>query len=102
MPCRVPFHFLPKVEPELKHMLSLGIIEAFTEPTDWCASMVPVEKRASLRTIQDSHFGKLEVLFFGYIISTVVRKPDLEKVKITMANATSHQCRRALSGPWPC
>ena len=82
-------------------MLSLGIIEVFTEPTDWCVSIVPLEKRASLRTVQDSHFGKLETLFFGYIISTEVRKPYPEKVKIMMANATSNQCRRALSGPWP-
>jgi hypothetical protein len=26
-------------------MLSLGIIEEVTDPTDWCAPMVPVEKQ---------------------------------------------------------
>lgn len=33
-PRRVPFPLLPKVEKELKCMLSLGIIEEVTEPTD--------------------------------------------------------------------
>lgn len=43
-PCRVPFPLLPKVEKELKRMLSLGITEEVTEPTDWCAAMVPAPK----------------------------------------------------------
>lgn len=43
--CRVPFPLLPKVEKELKSMLSLGIIEEVTEPTDWCVPMVPAPKR---------------------------------------------------------
>lgn len=44
-PRRVPFPLLPKFEKELKRMLSLGIIEEVTEPTDWCAPMVPTPKR---------------------------------------------------------
>uniref|UniRef100_A0AAV2IZN7 Uncharacterized protein n=1 Tax=Knipowitschia caucasica TaxID=637954 RepID=A0AAV2IZN7_KNICA len=44
-PRRVPFPLLPKVEKELKRMLTLNIIEEVTEPTDWCAPMVPAPKR---------------------------------------------------------
>lgn len=44
-PRRIPFPVLSKVETELKCMLAMGIIEEVTEPTDWCAPMVPVEKR---------------------------------------------------------
>ncbi|CAI5657120.1 unnamed protein product [Oreochromis niloticus] len=44
-PRRVPFPLLPKVEKEIKRMLKLGIIEEVTEPTDWCAPMVPAPKR---------------------------------------------------------
>lgn len=44
-PRRVPSPLLPKVEKELKRMLSLDIIEEVTAPTDWCAPMVPAPKR---------------------------------------------------------
>lgn len=45
IPLRVPFPLLPKVEKEFKRMLSLGIIEEVTKPTDWCAPMVPAPKK---------------------------------------------------------
>lgn len=48
-PRRVPFPLLPKVESELNRMLKMGIIEEVTEPTDWCAPMVPVEKKTRER-----------------------------------------------------
>lgn len=44
-PRKVPFPLLPKVEKDLKCMLSLGIIEEVTEPTDWRAPMVPAPKK---------------------------------------------------------
>ena len=44
-PRRVPFPILPKVEDELMRMEREGIIEKVTEPTEWCAPMVPVIKK---------------------------------------------------------
>ena len=41
---KIPFLLLPKVKEELERMLEAGIIEEVTEPTDWCAPMVPVLK----------------------------------------------------------
>ena len=41
---RIPFPLLPKVQEELEQMLANGIIEQVSEPTDWCAPMVPVPK----------------------------------------------------------
>ena len=42
---RVPFPLLSKVEEELARMEKEGIIEKVTEPTEWCAPMVPVVKK---------------------------------------------------------
>jgi hypothetical protein len=39
---RVPIPLLPKVQKELDRMLADGVIEKITEPTDWCAPIVPV------------------------------------------------------------
>ncbi|KAK0139111.1 hypothetical protein N1851_024338 [Merluccius polli] len=41
---RVPLPLLPKVKTELKRMEEEGVIERVTQPTDWCAPMVPVMK----------------------------------------------------------
>ena len=42
---RIPLPLLPKVEEELKCMEKNGAIEHITEPTDWCAPIVPVLKK---------------------------------------------------------
>ena len=36
---------LPQVEAELRCMEDNGIIERVTEPTEWCAPVVPVMRR---------------------------------------------------------
>ena len=41
---RIPIPLLPKVEAELQRMEKDGVIERITEPTDWCAPIVPVMK----------------------------------------------------------
>ena len=41
---KIPFPFLPKVKEELERTLEAGIIEEATQPTDFCAPMVPVVK----------------------------------------------------------
>ena len=45
VPRRIPIPLLPKVEKELKRMEENDVIEKVTEPTDWCAGMVPVLKK---------------------------------------------------------
>lgn len=42
---RVPIPLMLKVREELCCMEENGIIEEVTQPTDWCASMVPVLKK---------------------------------------------------------
>lgn len=41
---RVPLPLLPKVQKELQRMEEQGVIVKVTQPTDWCAPMVPVLK----------------------------------------------------------
>ena len=42
---RIPIPLLAKVEEELLRMERNGVVTAVTEPTEWCAPMVPVLKR---------------------------------------------------------
>lgn len=43
---RVPIPLLEAVKEELAWMEANDIIEAMTEPTEWCAPMVPVPKKS--------------------------------------------------------
>ena len=42
---RVPIPLFGKVKEELTRIEKNGIIEKINEPTDWCAPMVPVQKK---------------------------------------------------------
>ena len=44
---RLPLPMLQKVKEELQRMERNGIIERVTQPTDWCAPMVPVLKKST-------------------------------------------------------
>jgi len=44
---RISLPLLSKVEQELQRMEENGVIERITDPTDWCAPMVPVMKKGS-------------------------------------------------------
>ena len=44
-PRRIPIPLMPKVKAEINRLLLLGVIEEVTDPTPWCAPMVPVLKR---------------------------------------------------------
>jgi hypothetical protein len=43
---RVPIHFMKSVKLELDRMETKGVIEKVTEPTEWCAPMVPTPKKS--------------------------------------------------------
>ena len=42
---RVSVPLLPKVKEELQRMVNCGVIEEITEPTEWCAPMVPMPRK---------------------------------------------------------
>ena len=51
---------MPKIEEELKRMKETGIIERVTEPKEWCAPRVSVQKsngKEALKT-RTAHLGR--------------------------------------------
>lgn len=95
-PRRVPFPLLPKVEKELKRMLSLGIIEEVTNPTDWCAPMVPAPKRNNdqVRVCVDLKRLNKGVKRERYIL------PTLDDITPKLAGAKVFSTLDASSGFW--
>lgn len=95
-PRRVPFPLLPKVEAELKRMLALGIIEHVTVPTDWCAPMVPAEKKNKdqVRVCVDLKRLNKAVKQERYIL------PTLEDITPKLAGAEVFSTLDASSGFW--
>ena len=54
-PRRIPFAIRESVRNELEHMVNLKIITPITEPTEWCAPMVPVPKPGGLVRITNDY-----------------------------------------------
>ena len=53
VPRPVPLPLLEKTRAELNRMLSLGVIEEVTEPTEWCSPMVVIPKGDTVRVCSD-------------------------------------------------
>jgi len=92
---KIPFPFLPKVKEELERMLEAGIIEEATEPTDFCAPMVPVVKPiGKVRICVDLKKLNEAVKRERYILST------LKDVAQKLAGAKVFSKLDASSGYW--
>ena len=92
---KIPSPLLPKVKDELNRMLEAGIIEEVTEPTDWCAPMVPVVKPN----------GKIRICVDLRKLNEAVKRersilPTLEDVAPKLAGAKVFSKLDASSGYW--
>ena len=94
-PRRIPVPLLPKVEEELRRMETLGIIEKVTEPTEWCAPMVPVVKRN----------GKIRICVDLKKLNESVKRekfilPTIDDLLPKLAGSTVFSSLDAASGFW--
>lgn len=90
---RVPFAIQDKVKKELNRMKADGIIREVTNPTDWCAPMVPVVKpNGSIRVCVD--FKKLN----QEVKRPYCMLPNLEDIAPKMAGSRVFSTLDAASG----
>lgn len=93
---RVPFPMLQKVKDELVRMEQNGVIERVTQPREWCAPMVPVEKRNTNRARICVDLTKLNksVKRERYIL------PTSDEITSKLSGATVFSSLDAASGFW--
>ncbi len=93
---RVPLPMLQKVKEELQRMEKNGVIEQVTQPTDWCAPMVPVLKKhtAKARICVDLKKLKESVKRERYIL------PTSDEITAKLSGATVFSSLDAASGFW--
>lgn len=93
---RVPFPMLQKVKEELQRMENHGVIERVTQPTEWCAPMVPVLKKNNARARICVNLTKLNksVKRECYIL------PTPEETMSRLSGATVFSSLHAASGFW--
>ena len=90
---RVPFPLQKKVKAELDRMQAAGIIQEVTDPTDWCAPMVPVvKKNGNIRICVDYKKLNMAVKRPHCLI------PNLNDIAPKMAGATVFSTLDAASG----
>ena len=92
---RVPFPLMDAVKEELNNMVESGVIRSETEPTDWCAAMVPVIKKT----------GTVRICVDLKQLNTAVRRehhmlPSLEDIAPELAGSKVFSTLDAASGFW--
>ena len=92
---RVPFPLMDAVKEELNNMVESGVIRSVTEPTDWCAAMVPVIKKT----------GTVRICVDLKQLNTAVRRehhmlPSLEDIAPELAGSKVFSTLDAASGFW--
>uniref|UniRef100_A0AAR2LI10 ribonuclease H n=1 Tax=Pygocentrus nattereri TaxID=42514 RepID=A0AAR2LI10_PYGNA len=93
---RVPFPMLQKVKDELLRMEENGVIERVTQPTEWCAPMVPVLKR---------HTGQARICVDLTKLNKSVKReryilPTSDEITSKLSGATVFSSLDAASGFW--
>ncbi|RXN17021.1 RNA-directed DNA polymerase-like protein [Labeo rohita] len=92
---RVPLPLILKVKEELRRMEGNGVIEPVTDPTDWCAPMVPVPKpNGKVRICVDLKKLNEAVKRERYVL------PTAEEIIAKLSSATVSLSLDAASGFW--
>ena len=91
----VPFSLMDAVKAELNNMVESGVIRSVTEPTDWCAAVVPVIKKT----------GAVRICVDLKQLNTAVRRehhmlPSLEDIAPKLAESKVFSTLDATSGFW--